>query len=471
MSDIQLPIAFKKLSEPKRYKIFFGGRGGAKSQSFARQAIINAVTLPDGFRMLCGREYMNSIEDSVHELLKDMIGTMGLDHLFDIQSTAIFGPNQSLFRYVGLSRNIGSVKSKHNYNVFWGEEAENISAKSWEVIVPTFRKLASEIWISFNPQDEFDATYASYVAPFIEHINKDGFYEDDDFYVRRVNFDDNPWFPIDLKKAADRMEKENYKKWLHIYKGEPNTDYDDSIIEPEWFDAAIDAHIQLGISPLGNRVTSFDPADRGTDNKAYASRHGIFLEEAIHWAEGGIEDAIDKAFEAAIEYRSSDFVYDNVGNGASVKVHVANNSVSKGLTMIGFGGAEGVDNPKEKYKDDRLNKDMFLNKRAQYWWLLRDRFKETYNAVVLKKHVDPLSIISINSNIKDIKKLKSELVKIQRDRKNNRKIQILSKEKMRAQGISSPNLGDVVMMIFANVKDEKRIVSVTPKHVATAGWT
>lgn len=443
---IQIARAFEALRRPKRLKVFFGGRGGAKSISFAKQAILDAL---NGRRFLCAREFMNSIDDSVYSLLVDQIEQMGFADQFDIQATVIYGPNDSVFKFVGLSRNIKSIKSKHNFDVLWIEEAEDVPEKTWDIIIPTIRKGGSEIWIGFNPADETDATYQLLVAPYIAEVNRNGYYEDDEIYVRKVSMaEDNPWAPKELVEHSAKLKIQNYKKWLHIYGGEPGLDIDDPVIEPEWVDAAIDAHIKLRFKPRGERVATFDPADTGKDAKALSLRHGVVVEDVMQWHDGDVGDATSKAFDSAFEYRADMFIYDNIGMGAgSVKTYLALSNPTGRMQVAGFGSGDGVDRPAELFKNDRKNQDTFKNKRAQYWWYLRDRFENTYKAVVKGEYIDLDSIISLSSSIKDLQQLKSELCKQQRKRApGSRLIQLVSKEEMRANGIKSPNMADTLMM-------------------------
>lgn len=452
---IQIAEAFEVLSRPKRIKVFFGGRGAAKSVSFAKQATLNAL---DGRRFLCAREFQNSIDDSVHALLAEQIDVMGFSERFDVQATAIYGPGNSAFKFVGLSRNIKSIKSKHNFDVMWVEEAEDVPEKTWDIIIPTLRKSGSELWVSFNPADETDATYQLFVAPYIDEINRNGFYEDDNIYVRKVSMaEDNPWPPKELVEHSASLKATNYKKWLHVYGGEPGLDVDDPVIEPEWVDAAIDAHVKLRFKPRGERVATFDPADSGKDAKAVSLRHGVVVEDVQQWTDGDVADATSKAFDMAFEYRSDGLVYDNIGLGAgAVKTYLSLSNPTGRMRVDGFGSGDGVEHPEDLYRDDRKNKDTFKNKRAQYWWYLRDRFENSYKAVVKGEYIDPDLIISLSSKIKDLPQLKSELCKQQRKRTpGSRLIQLVSKEEMRADGIKSPNMADTLMMSWGyNPKDE-----------------
>lgn len=448
--SISVPEAFEALFRPKRFKVFYGGRGGAKSWAFADALILDVC---NGHRVLCTREYQNSIDDSVHELVKARIDHMGLREDFMIQETAIYHRiSGGCFRYAGLARNAESLKSKFGYTRCWIEEAETVSEKSWNLLTPTLREEGSEIWVSYNPNEETSPTHMRYVVPYLSSIDDAGFYEDDLIYVRKVTYRDNPWFKDSpLQQEMERDKESNYKKYLHVWEGECNADYADSIIEPEWVDAAIDAHKNLGFEGRGIKSVGFDPADTGDDAKGLAKRHGSVVLDLEEKKDGDIVDAISWAFDEANEFRADDIVYDSVGIGASVKVYLAQMTEGKQMNVVPFGGADAVMLPESTYQNDRKNKDTFRNRRAQFWWYLRDRFEKTYRAVVKGEYIDPEELISLSSDIKCLNKLKSELVKVQRKRiAGSRLIQLISKEEMKAKGIPSPNLADALVMAFAN---------------------
>ena len=122
----------------------------------------------------------------------------------------------------------------------------------------------------------------------------------------------------------------------------------------------------------------------------------------------------------------------------------------KQIDVQSYKGGMGVDEPDEIYTDEVTNYNSFKNKRAQYWWLLRDRFEATYNAVELGIYSDPEALISLCSGIPALNLLKAELVRPQRKRTNNSIIQLESKVDMKKRGVPSPNLADALVMCFAN---------------------
>ena len=151
---IQIPDKFSALFEPKRYKIYFGGRGGAKSWNFARALIALAYTKK--LRILCTREYQSSIADSVHALISDQISEVGLDDYFTVKRDYIESHTGSLFLFAGLRRDPKKVKSTEGIDIAWVEEADTISNESLDLLIPTVRKPGSELWFSFNPDQESD---------------------------------------------------------------------------------------------------------------------------------------------------------------------------------------------------------------------------------------------------------------------------------------------------------------------------
>ena len=451
--DIEIAACFKILDRPKRFKVFYGGRGGLKSWGFAQALQLKGYN--NKLRVLCTRELQGSIKESVHKLLCDTVDRLKLDWFYDIAVTSITGRNDTGFFFEGLKNNVTKIKSFEGVEICWAEEAEAITEDSWDILIPTIRKPGSEIWISFNPDDEMGATYQRFVAPYVDEIQKNGFYEDDDLYVRKIGWqeaDKLGWFPDELRAEKDKCLRENKRKYMHIWEGEPNTDYEDSIIQPEWVDAAINAHTKIGFKARGVRTIGFDPADEGNDAKAYAMRHGVVVNDVEQWHTGDLEESVQRVYDKAFDKQCTNLVYDSIGIGAGAKIKFKQLNGNGDISIEGFCGSESPDRPSMKYKGDRVNDDLFANKRAQYWWYLRDRFENTWRAVELGEYSDPDDLISLNGDMKHLKLLKAELTRVQRKRSRMGKsyIQIESKQDMKARALKSPNLADALVYAFAN---------------------
>ena len=80
ISKAEFPEKLSVLFEKSRYKVLYGGRGGAKSWGVARALLILAAK--DTLRVLCAREFQTSLKDSVHKLLCDQIQALGLETFY-----------------------------------------------------------------------------------------------------------------------------------------------------------------------------------------------------------------------------------------------------------------------------------------------------------------------------------------------------------------------------------------------------
>src|SRR3990167_6434602 len=130
--NIEFPEKLQFLFDPSRFKVAYGGRGSAKSWSFAKALLI--LGAKSRLRILCTREVQKSIKDSVHKLLSDQIEMMGLGSFYQILETEIRGKNGTSIVFSGLaSQTIESIKSFEGVDICWCEEAQSISKKSWNV--------------------------------------------------------------------------------------------------------------------------------------------------------------------------------------------------------------------------------------------------------------------------------------------------------------------------------------------------
>ena len=159
--NVEFPEKLEFLFQPSRYKVLYGGRGSGKSWGVARALLV--IGLQKSTRVLCAREFQNSISDSVHALLADQIKSLGLEDFYTVQNTSIFGKNGTEFLFAGLKHNITKIKSFEGVDVCWVEEAQTTSKSSWDVLIPTIRKENSEIWVTFNPELDTDETYKRFV--------------------------------------------------------------------------------------------------------------------------------------------------------------------------------------------------------------------------------------------------------------------------------------------------------------------
>ena len=216
MADVvQFPDKLRPLFQPYRYKILWGGRGGAKSWGVARALLILGAQRP--IRWLCCREFQNSIKDSVHWLFEDQVERIGLSSLYDVQAQRILGRNGTEFGFEGLHHNATNLKSWEGADGAWVEEAQVVSASSWNILIPTIRKdkanihgtpSFSEIWVTMNPEFEDDPTYKRFIAKPPKSA-----------VLININWRDNPWFPKVLDDERRELLERDPDAYDHVWEG------------------------------------------------------------------------------------------------------------------------------------------------------------------------------------------------------------------------------------------------------------
>lgn len=215
--QVNIPEAFDFLFTPSRYKGAKGGRGSGKSQNFAQALLVQGYQKRHG--ILCARELQVSIADSVHSLLDQLINAdKTFSRFYKITNKEIRGINGTFFIFKGLKHNIAEIKSLQGITRCWVEEAEAVSNKSWETLIPTIREPGSEIWATWNPKNPTDPTHTRFVAE-----------QDDDMIVRDVNYLDNPYFPDVLEKERLKLFKNDPEAYEHVWLGKFDTRYSGSV--------------------------------------------------------------------------------------------------------------------------------------------------------------------------------------------------------------------------------------------------
>jgi phage terminase large subunit len=138
----RFPKKLQFLFKAARYKVARGGRGSSKSWSIARALLLMGAQRP--LRVLCTREVQKSIQQSVYQLLKDQIASLGLGAAYDPMATEIRGKNGTQFLFSGLSdMTAESLKSFEGIDIVWVEEAQSVTKNSWDILIPDFLQPAA----------------------------------------------------------------------------------------------------------------------------------------------------------------------------------------------------------------------------------------------------------------------------------------------------------------------------------------
>ncbi|SPY42774.1 PBSX family phage terminase large subunit [Proteus mirabilis] len=215
---VDLPIPAKLVpvfaKEGVRYRGAFGGRGSAKTRTFAMMSAVKAYQAAEqGISgvILCGREFMNSLEESSMEEVKQAIRSIPwLNDYFDIGEKYIRTKCKRVnYVFCGLRHNLDSIKSKARILLAWVDEAESVSDLAWKKLRPTVRESGSEIWVTWNPEKDGSATDKRFrKTPPKNSI------------IVEMNYNDNPWFPDVLEEERlDDLNSLEYSDYAWIWEG------------------------------------------------------------------------------------------------------------------------------------------------------------------------------------------------------------------------------------------------------------
>lgn len=165
--------------------------------------------------LLCGRQFMNSLADSSLEEVKRAIEDEPvLKAWYDIGQNYIRSKCGKIeFAFVGLDRNIASVKSKGRILICWVDEAEPVTDEAWSTLIPTLREEGgdwnAELWVTWNPKRKTSPAEKRFLNtsdPLIKIIE--------------LNWRDNPKFPAKLERERLRDMEERPDQYGHIWDGE-----------------------------------------------------------------------------------------------------------------------------------------------------------------------------------------------------------------------------------------------------------
>lgn len=247
-----IPVFVDKPGEVVRYRAAYGGRGSAKTRTFALMTAIRGYQrAEEGVSgvILCAREFMNSLDESSMEEIKQAIRSIDwLDAYYDIGEKYIRSKN-GLVRYAftGLRHNLDSIKSKAKIILCWIDEAEGVSDVAYRKLRPTIREEGSELWLTWNPEKPGSPTDDMFRVKPVDHLK-----------IAEISFNDNPWFPevLEIERQSDRRRMDP-ATYAHVWEG---------------------AYLENSDSQVLNgkvRVAEFEPDERKWDGPYHGIDYGF----------------------------------------------------------------------------------------------------------------------------------------------------------------------------------------------------
>lgn len=310
--------------KPARIKVCYGGRGaGAKSWSIASLLVQRGNR--EKIQVLCTREIQLSLEESVYRLIMHTVERLHYPG-WTITKEYIGSPVGSLFYFRGLKdmRAAAQIKGYEGVDIAWVEEGATVSMDSLDLLIPTIRKANSEIWISFNREEEMDPVFER----FVRNPRPDSI-----IVWLEPGPKDNPWWTPELQREMEEDYKRDPDQAEHIWGGQPRKQGMNAVMSRTAIRGAMDRDIVAeGAVEIGVDVARF-----GDDLTVMYKRHGVKV--------------IDKReFAGQDTQRTAMVAWDLAGHDETIKIKVDDTGVGGGVTdrlgelgayvvPVNFGGA------------------------------------------------------------------------------------------------------------------------------------
>ena len=218
--DVELPRKLIPVFEgTARIRGAYGGRGSGKTRSFAlMSAVFGYRWGQSGLRgtILCGREFMNSLgESSMAEVKNAILSVDWLASYYEIGEKFIRSKDGRItYTFAGLRRSLDSIKSQSRILIAWVDEAESVSGRAWDLLMPTVREedksigFNSEIWVTWNPESKYSATHERFREKFPSNSK-----------IVSLQWEDNDWFPDILNEQRLEDKEKRPDMYEHIWEG------------------------------------------------------------------------------------------------------------------------------------------------------------------------------------------------------------------------------------------------------------
>lgn len=284
MSSTQVALPDKLIpvfEGPADVRGAWGGRGSAKTRSFAKMAAVWGYKFGnEGItgQIVCGRQFMNTLEDSSLEELKRAIEDEPfLADYYEVGDKYIKSHDGRIwFTFVGLDRNIASIKSKGRILLFWIDEAEPVTNEAFTVLIPTLREEGdgwnAELWVTWNPKRKNAAVEKRFLN------SKDPLIK-----IVQINWQDNEKFPAKLERERQRDLAERPEEYPHIWDGKHATIITGAYFASHLLDAERSNRITgVSIDPLMTIRVYCDLGGTGAKADAFSMWVAQFIGQNIH---------------------------------------------------------------------------------------------------------------------------------------------------------------------------------------------
>ena len=400
--------------------------------------VLDGATRP--IRVACGREFQTSIRQSAKKAIESAIHRSGLDGFYDIRAHEIVGKNGTLFFFRGLEVNREEIRGWEDIDHVWIEEAQRMSEATARVLIPTIRKPHSSLWFTWNAHHRTDWVWRRFILqPRADDV------------IAKINYNDNPWFPLEAEEERLSDKRHNPDMYAHIWEGEPDDEGGGRAVLPfamvmecvEAWNKHPEFIRQIKADTSIPRQIGLDVADTGDNFNALVERKGPLITHAEKWRTKFIGNTARRADTYARANEVNRIIYDAGGVGAGVKSYFAD-FPDRGYVVVPEQFGAAVKGGDVMYSYRISNRDFFSRRNAQMGWTLRVWAQNTRDLLSGEK-INPMRCLFIDPSLDKLDEFASQLSQPKWKESTTGKVEIDKRDNDEA----SPDLYDAAILSFA----------------------
>ena len=328
--------------------VFYSGRGCAKSVGIA-QGVIHHTNKNKRMRAVVCRQFGSSIDESAQQELRSAAKIMGVEDSYEWTARVITHKlTGSTIIFMGLERNLGSIKGLSGVDLVWVEEASDISQEALDFLIPTIRKPGSIIMYSLNPRDKNDAVPKTFI--FNEYPNS---------LVVQLKQSDNKFWTDKLQRDMDAMRAIDPEGAACIWDGMFLGASDMVFIKPALITTA--RGVTAESNPKLKIYAGFDVAGEGKDSSVLVRRQGNIILSKHKLAKGNVIENTNWAKDIYAESPWDEIVVDATGSTGVADLIEQWGNQNKQFETIKWNASRRSRNPVK-----------YSNARTESWGRMRD---------------------------------------------------------------------------------------------------
>lgn len=213
----------KVFQNPKRYNLFWGGRGRGGTVGLVQFAFSRLFS--GNYSRIALMRYISAdIKDSVQKELEDFLSSLEVMEELEVKNREYIHPNGNLIALKSFkaseSDNTSKIKGLANFNVILIDELDQLKEMDFNQLDISLRKEETIILATFNPPEKSHWIWKRFFT--LKHSEHDGYYTAiprENINAVFTTYEHNPFLPDTFRTILEEYKRTNYDYYLNQIKG------------------------------------------------------------------------------------------------------------------------------------------------------------------------------------------------------------------------------------------------------------